>query len=118
MTRSGVLNFLVTYQNLEIDGGIYKNTLNFDEHLFWKAALTLGTFDTCAAPFEENTSRNRKSVGSACPVVGRPVQARRANVQARRAVNGGPCKFSPRHVAQCRNVQTVAILTRISLFWC
>ena len=37
----------------------------------------------------------RQSVGSACRVVGRPVQARRANVQARRANKGDCVKFAP-----------------------
>lgn len=76
----------------------------------WGRLEQLWSLYTCATLFWSQHVAHTTPVGSACRVVRRPVQARRAD-------NGGPCKSSPRHVAQksrhvvqCKNVQT-------GLFW-
>ena len=75
-----------------------KNTSNFDEHLFEELKETLDTLDSCAAFFVVSPSRTKHRgwpVGSTSRAVGRPVQARRATVQARHADKRDSVKIMP-----------------------
>ena len=56
----------------------------------------LGTLDSCAATFEENPSRSKGLSGRPVVWSGGLVQARRANVQARRTDKEPCAKFRPR----------------------
>ena len=100
-----------------------KNTSNFDETPVLEVEEMLKTFNTCAASFGENTSRRRCLSGRPVVWSGGLVQVRRANVQARRADEGGLCKFlprhvapEPRHVAQCKKHATVLFRPDFFLF--
>ena len=78
-----------------------KNTSNFDEHLFEGLKETLDTLDSCVTPSGENTSLIQCLSGWPVRWSGGLVQARRANVQARRADKGDSVKIAPG--ASCKN---------------